>query len=76
MDSDIQRSLEENGKPPQGGAPVKLSFEHILGAMFLLFFGNTIAIISFLVEVFLDYYYKKRQESAMQLFQNKRENII
>lgn len=53
MNYDIQRNLEENGKPPTGGEPIKLSVEHVLGALFLLLFGTALATISFLVEMLL-----------------------
>lgn len=59
MDYDIQRNLEENSKPPKG-EPVKLSIEHIIGAMFLLFLGNVVATIVFFVELLFSYYNMKR----------------
>lgn len=60
MNYDIQRNLEENGKPPQAGVPIKLSVEHILGALLLLLFGNVLAIISFSVELLANYVNKNK----------------
>lgn len=62
MDYDIQRNIEENGKPPDGGEPVKLSVQHILGALFLLLFGTLTAGIAFVFELF---WYHKVQKSVM-----------
>ncbi len=56
MDYDIQRTLEENEKPPHGGEPVKLSVDHILGALFVLLIGNALATVFFLVEVLVHYF--------------------
>lgn len=53
MDYDIQQNLEENGGTHN--LPVKLSVDHILGALFLLLFGNAFATVSFLVEILLNY---------------------
>lgn len=58
MDYNIQRNLEENGKTPEGGDPIKLSIEHILGALLLLLFGNAFATISFSVEILTKYFDK------------------
>lgn len=52
MDYDIQRNIEENGKPPDGGEPIMLSIQHILGALFLLLFGNIFASVCFVIELF------------------------
>lgn len=60
MDYDIQRNLEENGKPPQGGEPIRLSVEHMLGALLLLLFGNVFATISFSVEMLTKYFDKNK----------------
>lgn len=62
MDYDIQRNIEENGKPPEGGEPVKLSIQHILGALFLLLFGSIAALISFIIELI---WYHNVQKSAL-----------
>lgn len=59
MDYSIQRNIEENSKTPDGSEPVKLSIQHILGALFLLLFGNIAAIICFLLEIF--WHYKARR---------------
>lgn len=62
MDYDIQRNIEENGKPPDGNEPVKLSVQHILGALFLLLFGSVAATVSFIFELF---WYHKVQKSVL-----------
>lgn len=59
MDYDIQRNLEENGKTKKGREPIKLSVEHILGAIFLLLMGNAVASIFFFVELLLSCQQKK-----------------
>lgn len=51
MDYDIQRNIEGNSRTSGGGEPVKLSIEHILGALFLWMFGNIVAVIIFVLEV-------------------------
>lgn len=56
MDYDIQQSLEENGKPPKAGAPIRLSVEHILGALFVLLFGNVLASVFFVLEILYNYF--------------------
>lgn len=55
MDYDIQRNIVENSKPPEGGETVKLSIQHILGALFLWIFGNVAATIFFVLEIFWNY---------------------
>lgn len=55
MDYNIQQTLEENEKSRQGGAPIKLTVEHILGALFILLIGNSIATIFFLLEMLFGY---------------------
>lgn len=59
MDYDIQRSIVENSKTPDGGDPVKLSIQHILGAIFLWTFGTTIAAIFFALEILWNHNEKK-----------------
>lgn len=59
MDYDIQRNIEENSKPPDGGEPVKLSIQHILGALFLWIFGNAAAVIFFVLEVLWNFNKKR-----------------
>lgn len=59
MDYSIQRNIEENSKTPDGNEPVKLSIQHILGAVFLLLFGNIAATICFLLELFWNYKAKR-----------------
>lgn len=60
MDYDIQRNLEENGRPKQSGEPKRLSVEHILGALLLLLFGNVFATISFFIEMFTNWFNKNQ----------------
>lgn len=60
MDFNIQRNLEENGKPRKAGEPIRLSVEHVLGALFLLLFGNIAATISFSIEMLLNYFNRKK----------------
>lgn len=55
MDYDIQRSIVENGKAHDGGEPVKLSIQHILGALFLWMFGNSAGILVFVLEKLWNY---------------------
>lgn len=64
MNYNIQRNIEENGKPPDGGEPVKLSVQHILGALYLLLFGSIGAAVSFVVELF--WYYKVEKSVIMR----------
>lgn len=59
MDYDIQRSIVENSKAPDGGEPVKLSIQHILGALFLWIFGNAAAVVFFVIEILWNYNKKK-----------------
>lgn len=47
----IQRNIIENMKPPGNSEPVKLSVEHILGALFLLLFGHLFACVVLTIEV-------------------------
>lgn len=68
MDYDVQRNLEENSKPPQGGAPVKLSVQHILGALFMLLFGNALAVISFLLEMLFKIFIRSKLKLRDRLF--------
>lgn len=51
MDYDIQRSVEENSKQPDGSEPVKLSIQHVLGALFLWIFGSAVAVFVFGLEI-------------------------
>lgn len=68
MDYDIQRSIVENSKPPDGGEPVKLSIQHILGAVFLWIFGNAAAIIFFVLEILWNFNKKKVASLLRGLF--------
>lgn len=60
MDYDIQRNLEENGQKSKtirrNGRPIKLSVEHILGALYVLLFGNVVAVVCFSVEMLVNYF--------------------
>lgn len=51
MDYDIQRSIEENSKQTDGGEPVKLSIQHVLGALLLWIFGSAVAVFVFGLEI-------------------------
>ncbi|XP_063707554.1 uncharacterized protein LOC134836266 [Culicoides brevitarsis] len=64
MNYDIQRNIEENAKPPEGGEPVRLSVQHILGALFLLLFGSIAATISFFFELF--WFHKVEKSTLMR----------
>lgn len=66
MDYGIQRKLEENGKQPQAGVPIKLSVQHILGALFLLLFGNCFATIAFIVEMLLNTFKRNKMKVRSQ----------
>lgn len=63
MDYGIQRNIEENSKPPDGGEPVKLSVQHILGAVFLWIFGSSLATVAFVIEMI--WYYNKKKVVAL-----------
>lgn len=64
MDYTIQKNIEENGKPPEGGEPIKISVDHILGALFLLLFGNLAATVSFIFEII--WFYNLRKSSFIK----------
>lgn len=51
MDYEIQRNIEENGKPKLQLDPVKLLEQHILGVIFLLLLGNAAATFIFFLEI-------------------------
>lgn len=65
MDYDIQSNIVENSKPPDGGEPVKLSIQHILGALFLWIFGTATAAMFFVLEIMWNYN-KKRMTALLQ----------
>lgn len=73
MDYDIQRNIVENSKPPDGGEPVKLSIQHILGALLLWIFGNTVAMIFFVLEILWNYNKKKVASLLRTLFTTKKQ---
>ncbi|XP_037040297.1 uncharacterized protein LOC119077222 [Bradysia coprophila] len=66
MNYNIQRNIESNSKPPDGGEPVKLSIQHVLGALFLWIFGNSAAVIVFILEILWEYN-KKRIMTLLHL---------
>lgn len=72
MDYDIQRNIVENSKPPDGGEPVKLSYQHILGALLLWIFGNTAAIMFFALEILWNYNKKKVASLLRTLFTTRK----
>ncbi|KAG4071256.1 hypothetical protein HA402_003960 [Bradysia odoriphaga] len=70
MNYNIQRNIESNSKPPDGGEPVKLSIQHVLGALFLWTFGNSAAVIVFVLEL-LWQYNRKRMVTLLRLVRRK-----
>lgn len=61
MDYDIQRNIEQNdGKHEQDDDPVKLSIQHILGAIFLLLLGSAGATVAFVIEILRFWYCNKK----------------
>lgn len=68
MDYAIQRNIEVNSKPPDGGEPIKLSIQHILGALLLLLFGNTFASVTFVLEILWNYNKRRIDRLLSTLF--------
>lgn len=62
MDYNIQRNIDENGNPPEGDDPVRLSIEHVLGEIFILGLGYTAAVFCFIFEILFYQHQKRRQK--------------
>lgn len=60
MDYNIQRNIDENGNPPEGDDPVRLSIEHVLGEIIILVLGYLISIICFVFEVIYQQHQKRK----------------
>lgn len=64
MDYKIQRNIDENGNPPDGDDPVRLSIEHILGELIILSLGYFGAFVCFLVEI-VYFHWKEKEEQKL-----------
>lgn len=76
MDYSIQRTIEENGKPPDNSEPVRLSVQHILGALFLLVFGHLAATVCLILEIFWDAYGKKLVLAQKTVYKWRRQALM
>lgn len=72
MDYTIQKNIDENGNPPDGDDPVRLSIEHVLGEIIILGMGYFGAFFVFLGEIIYFHWNKRRivKRKAFKLVSN------